>query len=244
VSIFDGDAFNRALFYPEPRMSPPPAGATDLRIGGIHVRRYAAPSAAVTLLLFHGNGEVVADYDDAAERFADAGAALAVADYRGYGQSAGTPTLRSVIDDARPIAEQLTGKLIVMGRSLGGAAAHELYARPTANMIGVVLESAFSDIAGLILRRGIEPPALTVDERATFDPLHKLPLGRLPLLILHGDRDQLILPAEARAALAAAGSERKTLQMCSGVGHNDISQSADYWRALASFIRDVGAAST
>ena len=242
MSVFDRDAFNSALFYPRRDTSPAPTGAVDLMIdvGGaeLHVRRHAAPHARCTLLLFHGNGEVVADYDSAAASFAAAGAALAVADYRGYGKSTGTPTLRNAIADARPIADAI-GPHVVMGRSLGGAAAHELYARPIASMLGVVLESAFSDVAALIRRRGIEPPALSADERAMFDPLVKLPLGTLPLLVLHGARDHLIAADEARTTLAKAGGADKQLVLVPEHGHNDVSLSDVYWRALADFIRRV-----
>jgi alpha-beta hydrolase superfamily lysophospholipase len=240
--IFDSDAFNRALFFPRRDTSAAPDGAVDLMIdvGGaaLHVRRYAAPHARCTLLLFHGNGEVIADYDVAVDHFAEAGAALAVVDYRGYGRSTGSPTLRTVVDDARVIAEAI-GPHIVMGRSLGGAAAHELYARPTASMLGVVLESAFSDLAGLIRRRGLEPPALSADDRATFDPLAKLPAGKLPLLVMHGARDHLIAATEAETALRVAGSPDKQLVLVPEHGHNDVSFSDVYWRALANFITRV-----
>lgn len=243
-SIFDSDAFNDALFFPRRERSAPPPGATDLMIdvGGarVHARRHHAPAARCTLLLFHGNGEIVADYDGMAGEVAACGAALVVVDYRGYGASEGTPTLRAVIADARPIAEAVAhGPLIVMGRSLGGAAAHELYAHPIADMIGVVLESTFFDLAALVRRRGLLPPPLSADERTTFDPLTKLPRGQLPLLVLHGDRDALIVPAEADATLAAAGSRDKELVMIPGRGHNDISASIVYWRALAAFIAHV-----
>ncbi|MBA3393684.1 MAG: alpha/beta fold hydrolase [Deltaproteobacteria bacterium] len=245
TSIFDRPEFNAALFFPRRDRSAPPAGARDLRVnvgGGVHVhvRRHAAPDARCTLLLFHGNGEVVADYDDAAARYARCGAALSIADYRGYGASDGTPTLRAVIEDARPIAEAVAaeapGPLVVMGRSLGGAAAHELYARPIATMVGVVLESTFVDMPALIRRRGLTPPPLTAEEEAVFDPRTKLPLGQLPLLVLHGDRDQIIVPTEGAATLAAAGSADKRLVMIAGRGHNDISFADTYWGALADFI--------
>jgi hypothetical protein len=248
TSIFDAEAFNQALFSPRGDTSAPPPGAVDLLVdvGGVdvHVRRHPAPEARCTLLLFHGNGEVVADYDEAAGRFAKAGAALVVADFRGYGQSHGTPTLRAVIADAQPIAEavaaQAPGPLVVMGRSLGGAVAHELYARPIERMVGVVLESAFSDVSALVRRRGLEPPAeLSDDERATFDPLVKLAQGRLPLLVLHGERDQLIATREARATLAAAGTAEKELVMIPDRGHNDVSFSDLYWRSVAAFITRV-----
>ncbi|MDQ3363952.1 MAG: lysophospholipase [Myxococcota bacterium] len=151
TSIFERPEFSNALFFPRRDHTAPPTGAHDLMVDvgdgiHVHVRRHAAPGARCTLLLFHGNGEVVADYDGAAAQFAACGAALAIADYRGYGASEGVPTLRGVIEDARPLAEAVAaeqaGPLVVMGRSLGGAAAHELYARPIPAMVGVVLESS------------------------------------------------------------------------------------------------------
>jgi alpha-beta hydrolase superfamily lysophospholipase len=249
TSIFDRDEFNRALFYPRPEKSPAPPDATDMFVdvgdANVHVRMHGmVPGTRCTLLLFHGNGEVVADYDTGARTFAAAGGALAVADYRGYGASDGQPTLRSVVADARAIAVAVAaarpGPLVVMGRSLGGAAAHELYARPIAAMVGVVLESAFFDLAGLVGRRGLQPPKHhTRDDLDTFDPATKLALGRLPLLVLHGELDSLIFHDEAERALAAAGSTDKSLVTVPGRGHNDVSAEPTYWAALAKFIDRV-----
>ena len=241
MSIFDRDEFNDRLFFPRADASPTPAGASDrmIEVDGarLHVRVHTAPNATGTLLLFHGNGEVVADYDDAT-RFARAGVALAVMDYRGYGRSTGRPTLRTLISDARRVAEAVRPR-VVMGRSLGGVAAHELYARPTAGMEGVILESALFDLGSLIRRRGLVPPASFTDaERATFEPAAKLALGRLPLLVLHGERDDLIVPSEARSAHAAAGAAEadKALVMVPRRGHNDVSGGDNYWTALAEFV--------
>jgi pimeloyl-ACP methyl ester carboxylesterase len=244
TSIFDRDEFNHTLFYPRGDTTAAPEGAVDLMIeveAGVRVHvRHHQRDARCTLLLFHGNGEVVADYDEAAERFAEAGAALAVADYRGYGASEGEPTLRYAIADARPIAAAFSGKLVVMGRSLGAAAAHELYADPPANLRGVVLESAFSDLLGLVRRRGLEPPRTwSPADLATFDPATKLARGKLPLLVLHGAEDDLVVPAEAKASLAAAGTDDKRLLLIPGHGHNDVSLEPSYWRALASFVQRV-----
>ena len=248
MSIFDRDEFNDRLFFPRPAAGPPPAGASDrlVEVDGarLHVRVHAAPAASGTLLLFHGNGEVVADYDDVAARFARAGVALAVMDYRGYGQSTGTPALRTLISDARRVADVVRPR-VVMGRSLGGIAAHELYARPSAGMAGVILESALFDLPGLIRRRGLVPPASFTDaERATFEPATKLALGRLPLLVLHGERDELIALAEAREAHATAGTAEadKALVVVPRRGHNDVSAGDKYWSALAEFIARLRAA--
>jgi pimeloyl-ACP methyl ester carboxylesterase len=248
VSIFDSDEFNDRLFVQRTDASPAPPGARDRMIGvdgaELHVRVHAAPAGTPTLLLFHGNGEVVADYDRAAAPFARAGVALAVMDYRGYGQSTGMSTLRTVIADARTVAEEVRPQL-VMGRSLGGMAAHELYARPVAGLEGVILESALFDLAALIRRRGLVPPdSFTDDERATFDPAAKLALGRLPLLVLHGERDEMVVPREAMSALATAGSTAgdKALVIVPRRGHNDVSLEDSYWSALAGFVAQLPAA--
>lgn len=246
MSIFDHDDFTDRLFFARTDASPPPAGARDhmVEVDGarLHVRVHGAPAAIGALLLFHGNGEVVADYDDAAAPFARAGVALAVMDYRGYGSSTGAPTLRTVISDARAVAEAIQPR-VVMGRSLGGLAAHELYARPVDSMAGVILESALFDLRSLILRRGLVPPAsFSDDERATFEPAGKLALGRLPLLVLHGERDELIALDEARAAFAAAGTAAadKALVVVPRRGHNDISLGDNYWTAIAGFLASLG----
>ena len=183
MSIFDSAEFNERLFFPRADTSAPPPGATDTFIDGLHVRRHGG--GLPMLLLFHGNGEVVADYDDQAARFAAAGASLAVMDYRGYGRSEGTPTLRGALEDAVTICEHLK-PAIVMGRSLGSACAAELYARGAARAF--VIESGFVDLAALIRRRGLAPPTLSADELARFDPVPKLARGSAPLLVLHGAR--------------------------------------------------------
>ncbi len=46
--------------------------------------------------------------------------------------------------------------------------------------------------------------------------------GTRPLLVLHGAEDQLIPPADARAAYDHAGSASRRLALVPGAGHNDI----------------------
>src|SRR5262249_2743812 len=103
-SPLDHPAFSENLFYPRPFFTSPP-GARDLMLPvapgvRLHARLHDATGAVAHIVLFHGNGEVVSDYDAAAPDFAQAGAALAVLDYRGYGRSEGHSTLRSLLADA------------------------------------------------------------------------------------------------------------------------------------------------
>lgn len=250
-SLFDGDDFNRALFFPRREQSAPPPGASDRFVdvegARLHLRVHDRDGLSALTLLFHGNGEVVADYDPLAERYARfAGSALAVVDFRGYGLSTGVPTLRDAIADARPVLDEArraaAGRpLVIMGRSLGGACAADLCQAEHFGVAGYVFESAAADLAGLVRRRGLTPPAaFSPDEIVAFDPLPKLARCTSPALVLHGERDTLIAPAEARQSFDALARCRRTLAFVPGRGHNDVSLHPDYWQALARFYADLG----
>jgi len=248
--MFDTPAFNASLFFPRPDRSPPPPGARDgvVEVAGarLHLRLYDAPAAKRAVLLFHGNGEVVADHDGLAPRYLErAGSALAVVDYRGYGASTGTPTLRACLEDAPRVLEatlaQLGGRpLVVMGRSLGGACAAELCQQRRPGVVGYVFESAAADLQGVIRRRGLtlERP-LSEAELAAFDPLRKLAKCTTPALVLHGEADQLIPVREAQLSFEALRGAAPTLVRIAGHGHNDLSLAGEYWDALARFVASL-----
>ena len=243
-SPFDDAEFNRRLFYPRRDTSFPPEGAVDRLIAvpgaRLHLRTHRAPGARTTILLFHGNGEVVADYDDVASLFADCGAALAVVDYRGYGQSDGEPTLKHLVEDGHAVVAALQEpSIIVMGRSLGSAAAADLYRSPPPAVLGFIWESGFVDLDALVGRRGLGIEARLPDDlRRAFDPVPKLKAGHSPLLVIHGSDDDLIAPSEGRAAFDAAGTALKDLVYVPDRGHNDLGTSPIYWQAIAKFVRE------
>lgn len=246
-SIFDAPEFNQNLFFPRPDYGSPPDGSDEIFVEvedsiQVHARRHLNPSAKFSLVFFHGNGEIASDYDDLAEAFSDFGAELTVCDYRGYGKSGGTPTLRNVLADAGLIYDYLktNGKLleqaVVMGRSLGSASAIELCASRD-DISCCVIESGYADPVPLVERRGLKIDKTTPEEDRLFNNSRKISRVSCPLLIMHGAEDQLIVPAEAELNFCEAGSENKSLKILDGVGHNDIMMAADgeYFSVLRSF---------
>ncbi len=244
-SIFDSPAFNQNLFYPRPdRLSAPP-DTDEIYIPvedsiDVHARRSPNPNARFSLLYFHGNGEIVSDYDDLAPMFSQLGCELTVADYRGYGKSGGVPTLRDVMGDAHKIYDYLKGRgkllenTVVMGRSLGSASAIELCAG-NSKISACVIESGYADPVPLVQRRGLKIDSTTPEEDRTFNNSKKISRLSRPLLIMHGAQDTLIYPAEAELNHREAGSEDKTLKILPGVGHNDIMASLEYFPILNNF---------
>jgi alpha-beta hydrolase superfamily lysophospholipase len=250
-SLFDTAAFNRSLFFPRPDVTRCPAGARDLRVDvapgvSLHLRLHPARNARAVVLLFHGNGEVVASYDALARDYARLGAALAVVDFRGYGASGGAPTLRACLADAHAAlaaARAHAGGLpvVVMGRSLGSACAAELCRDAPASSPGFVFESGIADLAGMVRRRGLDPAgALSADDLATFDPLPKFARCEARALVLHGAEDALIPASEARLTYATLKSADKTLVLVPDRGHNDLAMGFDYWEGLDRFLAPLG----
>jgi pimeloyl-ACP methyl ester carboxylesterase len=247
-SLFDSQIFNERLFFPRVEESPAPTGAMDLFTevegGRLHLRLHGPEDATLTLLLFGGNGEIASDYDSAASRFTKAGARLAVADYRGYGMSRGDATLRRAESDAERLWDLLrshvTTPIVLMGRSLGSAVVAGIYAQNPPQLAGLVWESGFVDLFALIRRRGMSVPSeLPESDLATFDARRKLARGSAPILILHGEEDEVIDPIEAQWAMDAAGATQKQLVRVAGRGHNNIATSPDYWVALSAFFQEL-----
>jgi pimeloyl-ACP methyl ester carboxylesterase len=245
MSPFESAEFTSRVFYPRRDVSDATGGARDLLVdvpgAQLHVRVHAAPGARCAVLLFHGNGEVVADWDDVAPLFASAGARLAVCDYRGYGRSSGAPSLRAMIDDGalvlRAVAPAVELPIVVMGRSLGSLCAQSLFAAAPPEVVGVILESGIADLRAFIRRRGLPvPTTFAPADAAAFDPQPKLARGTLALLVIHGAQDDLISPDEARLAFATATTPRKELVLVPDRGHNDIVGSPPWCAAIAAFV--------
>lgn len=254
-SVFDAAAFTARLFFPLDDDRPAPGGARDIMVPvardvRLHVRVHPAPQARLAAVLFHGNGELVADYDVFAPRYQAAGVTLAVVDFRGYGRSEGFPSFRTVVRDAPVVVEELRPLLdcdeeplpvVVVGRSLGSACAAEIARSRPVGVEGLVIESGFGDLEAFVARRGMRADGpLPEHDLEAFCPLRKLRNWSQPLLVLHGARDQLIDPREARLLFDAAATSKKHLVYVEHHGHNDLMQASAYWRALITFLNTCG----
>ena len=249
TSIFDSQVFNVNLFFPRADSSSIPDGTVEYYIEAekgvkIHVRRHPNLSAKLSLLFFHGNGEIVSDYDNLAENFSKLGVELIIADFRGYGKSTGTPTLRGTLLDAHLIFDYLKNekiyksKVVVMGRSLGGAPTIELCSKRS-DIHACVLESSYADPIPLVERRGLKVDKTTPEEDAVFNNSLKISKAKCPTLIMHGADDFLISPQEAKLNYKNAGAEIKTLEILEGVGHNDMMMNPSYFSTLKRFLNSL-----
>jgi fermentation-respiration switch protein FrsA (DUF1100 family) len=225
--------FQRALLYFPDTVHRPPAQAylpeaAEVTIqsddGERLVAWYVPPREPKKLVLyFQGNA---GGLDLRAERFnwltADGTGLLALC-YRGYGGSTGKPTEDGLIRDARAAydfaaARIPANRIVLFGESLGSGVAVALAAERLS--AGVILDAPFTstiDVAAFIY------PFVPVRwlMKDTFHSDRRIDRVTAPLLVLHGEQDQVV-PIRFGERLFALAHEPKHMVRFPQGGHVDL----------------------
>ncbi len=213
--------------------------ATDVSIGA---RFYPVDRQAATILFFHGNGEIVADYQDLAPLFNQIAVNFFPVDYRGYGISTGNPTVTAMMRDCHIIYEfamtwlqkqHYTGPLMVMGRSLGSASALELAANYPEKIKGLIVESGFARVKPLLQLLGVDTSVLG-SKTPEFHHLEKIRQYQGPTLIIHAERDHIIPFADGEALFETSQAPQRHFLKIADANHNDI-----FLRGMSAYLKAV-----
>lgn len=246
------------LFHPrpEPAVSPFQAAQSESRTAeqkdimipvqediAIGARFHMAEKSGGNLLFFHGNGEIVADYDELGAVYNQMAINLLAVDYRGYGRSGGKPTVTAMMQDCHIIFEfvrkwlqqnNFTGPILLMGRSLGSASVLELAATYKNLIDGLIVESGFAYAGPLLTLLGIDFAALGFEEEKGFRNVDKIKNFDKPTLIIHAEFDHIIPYSDGQALHDASPSRDKKLLKIPGANHNDI-----FMRGLQEYLAAV-----
>ena len=242
---------SRFIYYPDPHWFAEP-GDLGLKAEEVilepeagvrlHAWFFPHPEPLASLLFCHGNAGNVSHRLENVHYLVETGFQVLLFDYRGYGHSSGQPTESGLYRDAatawlhlveRP--DTASAPRIIFGRSLGGAVAVDLASRADAS--GLIVESTFTSIRTLVrLIYHLPLPELPVK----YDSLSKIRQLKMPLLAIHGERDDLIPFADGRTLFEAA-PEPKTWYPIPWAGHNDtyVVGGDAYFHQLAAFARDL-----
>lgn len=206
--------------------------------------RYGAPGAARRALVMHGNAGQALDRRYLTELFRglhESGPwAVYVLEYPGYGPRAGRPSEQALRDAALQAMDllqaQWSGKLLLIGESLGsGVAAHVAAARPEA-VAGIVLITPFASL-GAVAQHHMPflPVALLLRDR--FDTRELLADFDGPMVVVTG-ADDTIVPEPLALPLKEAHRGKLLHWSQPGVGHNniDFDPHAEGWRAIDTFL--------
>jgi uncharacterized protein len=254
-SPLDQPSILKFIFYPRKDFSPSPGNAFDLSVpvgdqDSISCRFYQGHQRWPWILFFHGNGEVVSDYDEIAPFYHQKKLNLVVAGYRGYGASCGIPTLTNLVRDChtllKEIVAELSGRALrsdlwVMGRSLGSISALELAYRHQDVIKGLLIESGFPSVVRIIAHLGIPAPGIDL-KKIDQDCLEMIGKISLPSLIIHGEDDTLVPLENARDLYDHIGTKEKELLVIQSASHNDvlIVGFEDYFKAIQRWTRKGG----
>lgn len=194
----------------------------------LHGWFFDTPNAKKTILFSHGNTGNLTGRLNLVDLLIQAGAAVLIYDYRGYGRSQGSSTVRSICEDGVIAFDYLTKRniqpsnIVLYGESLGTAVACEIAAeRPCS---AVILQSGFASLKKI----GQETMPITkiypqmLFPKPLLDAAERMAARKnYPLLVIHGHKDQVVPFAHAEEIFAKASEPKRFVQLPE-CAHSDI----------------------
>jgi fermentation-respiration switch protein FrsA (DUF1100 family) len=213
---------------------------------GVRLHGWFLPvkGSRLTVLVCHGNGGNVSHrLDRVLLMQSRLGVDTLLFDYRGYGSSQGSPDEQGTYRDARAAYRWLLARghgperVVLFGESLGSAVALQLALEVEARAL--VLESPFASVPAMA--RAVYPfLPLWPFVRTRYDNVAKAARLRLPLLVMHGERDEVV-PFEQGRRVFDEAPEPKRFFAIPGASHNDTYAvgGEPYWRTLRDFLEGL-----
>jgi fermentation-respiration switch protein FrsA (DUF1100 family) len=196
-----------------------------------------------TVVCFHGNAESASDNAAWGAALAAQGSDVLLAEYRGYGESTGSPSARGIERDADAAIRYLTeirhvpiGEVIVMSRSLGGAAAIHVLAGSAREARAGVIHSSFTSLHDLATNMLGIPLTRLIPDGWALDSASKAARIRAPILHAHGTADRVI-PYRIGQALDAAFPANAGSRFITEEGGDHGTFDRNTYDAIEAFIR-------
>jgi len=197
-----------------------------------------------TILFFHGNGGNLSHRGQTFAALHRLGYAVLMIDYRGYGDSSGSPSEAGLYRDAEAAWAYLVNQrgipasqIILFGRSLGGGVAVEMATRYRPG--GLVVESSFTNLAavGKANFGFLVPVDLILQE--DFASVDKVGEIGCPKLFIHARDDGLIPLAIGRTLYEAAAEPKEFMETPGGHNTGGFLAGKEYATRLARFMDEA-----
>ena len=201
----------------------------------------AAGAPLATVVHFHGNAQNMTAHYPYSAWLAREGFNVFIFDYRGYGRSEGRVSEEGTYRDGEAALKYLRNReeidprrIVFFGRSLGAAVAADLATRE--ECLALILETPFVSIREMAKAAF---PFLPIGPllRIRYDVAEKIKKAKAPILVLHGDKDEVV-PFEQGKRVFETASQPKEFYAIRGAHHNDtyIVGGDAYFAALKDFI--------
>jgi fermentation-respiration switch protein FrsA (DUF1100 family) len=248
VRIHPGTGRHAGIPAPEsPRSShcPPAPGSLSSAFAGLFLFTTASARPTQlqpTLLFLHGNAGNISHRLDSIRQFHELGLAVFILDYRGYGESEGSPTETGTYDDATAAWHYLIAQrgiaprdIVLLGRSLGANIAAELATRTRPGAL--IMESAFTSVPDMAATIYPWLPVRLLS-RYRYDAYKQLAHISCPLLIVHSRDDEIIPFTHGQRLFECAREPKQFLELRGG--HNDgfLVTGRDYLEGIGHFLSE------
>ncbi|MEE9441512.1 MAG: alpha/beta hydrolase [candidate division Zixibacteria bacterium] len=209
---------------------------------GVKINAWYVPtdSSRATIILCHGNGGNISHRLETIELFNRLNLSVLIFDYRGYGKSEGRTTEEGTYKDAEAAWDYLIEeknvppeRIIVFGRSLGGAVACWL-AREK-NLGVLIVESSFTSIPDIAAKLY---PYLPVRLIARFDynSGEYIKDIKSPVLFIHSPDDDLVAYDLGKKLFEEANEPKEFLEISGGHNEGFLSSGSHYRNGIKNFL--------
>ena len=217
----------------------------DIRLvteDGVHLGAWFVPGEAgrPVVLVCHGNAGNISNRIETLYVYRSLGYGVFIFDYRGYGESEGSPDEEGTYRDGKAAWDYIIGnnlatedQIIVLGRSLGGGVASWLATE--VSPAGLILESTFTSVPDLAKKMY---PFLPVGylTRNRYETLKRLPLLACPVLVVHSPSDEIIPFRHGQKLYEQARDPRRFLQITGPHNGGYLLSGETYMNGVQAFI--------
>lgn len=241
----------RLVYFPDRQLSNTPEAVgldyTAVSIAAsdgltLHGWWMSVPDAKGTVLFFHGNAGNISHRINYLTMFRRLGYNTLLFDYRGYGQSSGTPSESGTYLDAQAAWRYLTatqgiapGRIVLFGESLGGAVAAWLAAREEPGLL--VLASTFTSVPDLAAEIYPFLPVRWIS-RFDYNTLQSLQSVNCPVFIAHSPHDEIIPFEHGQRLFQAVTGAKQFLPLDGGHNTGFIFMQPAWKKSLGAFMDD------
>jgi len=221
------------MYFPDPTPFVPTAWAVDelqplqaTTEDGLKITSWYKPAAVpdkLTIVFFQGNAAHLGYRNYKVRPWLDTGYGVLMVGYRGFGNP-GSPSEQGLYRDARAALGELHAhgiedkNIVLYGESMGTGVATQMATEY--HVAALILESPYTSVPDVGADRYPFVPVHFL-LRDQYDSLGKIKDVHMPLLLMHGELDQVV-PVKFGKKLFAAANEPKQAEFVPDAGHNDV----------------------
>ncbi|HEX8424969.1 alpha/beta hydrolase [Hymenobacter sp.] len=203
----------------------------------LHGLLFPANSPKGLIFYLHGNGGALDSWGEVAPLYTRLGYDVFLLDYRGYGKSGGQiQSQKQFLSDVETVYQQLLthypeNQVVVLGYSLGTGAAAWLAAQHQPKLL--ILQAPYPSMRAMARHYYPWIPRFVVRYPLATDKV--LPRVKAPVIVFHGDQDEVI-DYQLTLQLKAALKPKDQFITLAGAGHNNMTSNPEYQEAVQSIL--------